>query len=69
MTGKAALNALRFCVVSETLRTLKLSRNMLREVSSTITTKIIPDMVQKEGSSLLRLDLEQTGLVEMEGAF
>ena len=68
MSSKAALNALRFCLTSETLRTLKLSRNMLREVSGTITSKILPEMVQQEGSSLLRLDLERTGLVDMDGA-
>ena len=45
MTGKG-INVLCFCLVSETLRTLKLSRNMLREVSSTITNKILPEMAQ-----------------------
>ena len=67
MTGMAALNALRFCLVSDTLRTLKMSRNMLRECSTTITTKILPEMAQKEGSSLIHLYIEDAGLVSQEG--
>ena len=65
MSGAAALACLKFCTSSVDLRCLKLSRNNLRTVSTAVTQRCVPDMVT-QGTSVARLYLEETGLLDRE---
>ncbi len=65
MSGAAALACLKFCTSSMDLRCLKLSRNNLRAVSAGVTQRCVPDMAI-QGTSVTRLYLEETGLLDRE---
>ena len=66
LTPKAALNLLRSLLTSENVRVVHVSRNRLREISTVIATKIIPDLAKQGVTSLKRLVVENIQMLQSE---